>query len=99
MGMPLDDSLLTEAALDVLGAYRLPGGWATGGFRESLINTWAIADLGNQARLAHGFPELAYAIELFKASRTDDLRILANGGKIADLKGRRDTDLDAQRDT
>lgn len=84
--MELDDSLVESAALDVLGYYNLPGGWATGGFRSSLIATWTKADPANRARLSYGFPELGYVISLFQSGNTEAVQFLAKGGSHKELK-------------
>ena len=83
--MELDDSLIESAALDVLGVYNHPGGWATGGFRTSLIHTWLRADAANRRRLSHGFPELGFVIDLFTSNQLSAVQFLAKGGSRKEL--------------
>ena len=79
----LDNALAEEAAKDLLGVYRRPGGWATGGFRSKLIEAWNVADNGNHARLSMAFPELGFVIELFQGGFYELVQNIAEGSLAA----------------
>lgn len=79
----LDNTLAEEAAKDLLGVYRRPGGWATGGFRTKLIEAWNVADNGNHARLSKAFPELGFVIELHQAGFHELVQNIAEGSLAA----------------
>lgn len=79
----LNDDLASEAARDLLGVYRQPGGWATGSFRTKLIEAWNVADNSNHARLSLAFPELGFIIELFQGGHNELVQNLADGSMRA----------------
>lgn len=53
-----------QAAHDVLGYMKVPGGWTPGGFTTKLIEAWLHADPANRFRLSLGFPILCEALAL-----------------------------------
>lgn len=65
------------AARELLGHYRMADGQMPGGFRASLFDTWAKADMINGARLAAAFPELAPAVHAMQTGGEDAVRALA----------------------
>lgn len=53
-----------KVARDMLGFYKLPGGWSPGSFTTNLIRTLEVADSINTARILNEFSEFrtAYSV-------------------------------------
>lgn len=55
-----------QAARDVLGKLREPGGWEVSGFRGKLIDLLLVSDTTNRALLATLYPDVVEAVVLYK---------------------------------
>lgn len=75
----VSDEELQDAALHVLGYYKMPGGHTPGGFTTSLIQTYERADPSNRVRLAFAFPAIVTALGYVQRNEVEALSKLASG--------------------